>query len=47
VPEAGESWSLSVDMERISPDSSDLLVGAVQVKRLCQVHGFLIKRCLA
>jgi hypothetical protein len=25
VPEAGESWSLSVDIERVSPDSSELL----------------------
>ena len=36
VPLAGESWSLSVDAERIRPDSSDLEVGATQVKRLCQ-----------
>lgn len=35
VPQAGESWSLSVDVERVRPDSSDLLVGAGQVKRLC------------
>jgi hypothetical protein len=35
VPQAGESWSLSVDVERVRPNSSDLLVGAAQVKRLC------------
>ena len=38
VPVAGKAWSLSVDMERVGPDRSDLLVGAVQVKRLCQVR---------
>lgn len=38
VPEAGESWSLSVDSERVSPDSSELLVGAAQVKRLCEIR---------
>lgn len=38
VPEAGESWSLSVAMERVGSDSSDLRVGAAQVKRLCQVR---------
>jgi hypothetical protein len=36
VPEAGQSWSLSVQMVRVSPDSSELLVGAAQVKQLCQ-----------
>jgi hypothetical protein len=38
VPEAGESWSLSVAVERIGSDSSDVRVGAAQVKRLCQVR---------
>jgi hypothetical protein len=38
VPQAGESWSLSVDVERVKPDSSDLLVGATQVKRLCEAR---------
>jgi hypothetical protein len=38
VPEAGESWSLSVASERVSPDSSDLVVGAAQVKRLCEIR---------
>lgn len=38
VPEAGESWSLSVAMERVGSDGSDLRVGAAQVKRLCQVR---------
>jgi hypothetical protein len=38
VPEAGESWSLSVQMERVSPDSSELVVGAAQVKRLCELR---------
>ena len=38
VPEAGESWSLSVEIERVSPDSSELLVGAAQVKRLCEIR---------
>ena len=38
VPEAEESWSLSVAMERVGSDSSDLRVGAAQVQRLCQVR---------
>jgi hypothetical protein len=38
VPQAGESWSLSVDVERVRPDSSDLLVGAAQVRRLCEAR---------
>jgi hypothetical protein len=29
---------LSVDVERVRPDSSDLLVGAAQVKRLCEAR---------
>jgi len=41
VPQAGESWSLSVDVERVRPDSSDLLVGAAQVKRLCEARAGL------
>ena len=38
VPQAGESWSLSVSAERVKPESSDLLVGAAQVKRLCEAR---------
>ena len=38
VPAAGESWSLSVQMARVSPDSSELLVGAAQVTHLCEVR---------
>ena len=38
VPQAGESWSLSVDVERVRADSSDLRVGATQLKRLCQAR---------
>jgi hypothetical protein len=41
VPQAGESWSLSVDVERVRPASSDLLVGAAQLKRLCQARAGL------
>ena len=41
VPQAGESWSLSVDVERVRPDSSDLLVGASQIKRLCEARAGL------
>jgi len=41
VPQAGESWSLSVDVERVRPDSSDLLVGAAQIKRLCEARAGL------
>lgn len=41
VPQAGESWSLSVDVERVRPDSSDLLVGATQIKRLCEARAGL------
>jgi hypothetical protein len=36
VPQAGESWSLSVQMERIRPDRSDILTGIEQVKQLCE-----------
>ena len=42
VPQAGESWSLSVDVARVKPESSDLLVGAAQVKRLCEARAGLI-----
>jgi hypothetical protein len=41
VPQAGESWSLSVAVERVSPDSSDLLVGAAQVRHMCAVRAGL------
>jgi len=41
VPQAGESWSLSVDVERVKPESSDVLVGAAQVKRLCEARAEL------
>ncbi len=41
VPEAGESWSLSVDVERVSPERSELGVGAAQVKRLCEMRAGL------
>jgi len=43
VPQAGESWSLSVDVERVKPESNDLLVGAAQVKRLCTARAGLIE----
>jgi hypothetical protein len=36
VPTSGESWSLSVQIARVSPDSSELLIGAAQVKQLCE-----------
>ena len=41
VPQAGESWSLSVDVERVRPEGSDLLVGAAQLKRLCAARAGL------
>jgi hypothetical protein len=43
VPQAGQSWSLSVSAERVKPESSDLLVGAAQIKRLCQSRRELTK----
>lgn len=36
VPAAGESWSLSVDVQRVKGGASDLSVGVEQVQRLCQ-----------
>lgn len=33
------SWSLSVDVERVSSKKTDLEVGVGQVKRLCQARG--------
>jgi len=39
VPEQNSSWSLSVDVERVSSKQTDLEVGVEQVKRLCQVRG--------
>lgn len=36
VPAAGESWSLSVDVERVKGGATDLSVGVEQVQRLCQ-----------
>ena len=36
VPTSGESWSLSVQIARVSPDRSELLIGAAQVKQLCE-----------
>lgn len=44
VPQAGESWSLSVDVERVRPEGSDLLVGAAQLKRLCAARAGLSER---
>jgi len=41
VPVVGESWSLSVDVVRVTPDSSDISVGIEQVKRLGQVRAGL------
>jgi len=39
VPEANSSWSLSIDVERVSSKQTDLEVGVEQVKRLCQARG--------
>jgi len=38
VPEANGSWSLSIEVERVSSDKTELEVGVEQVKRLCQAH---------
>jgi hypothetical protein len=40
VPEPNSSWSLSLDIERVSSEHTDLEVGVEQVKRLCQVRRF-------
>jgi hypothetical protein len=37
--EPRSSWSLSIDVERVSSKQTDLEVGVEQVKRLCQVRG--------
>ena len=39
VPEASGSWSLSVDVERVPSEKTDLEMGVEQVKRLCQARG--------
>ena len=39
VPEGSNSWSLSVDVERVPSDKTDLEMGVEQVKRLCQTRG--------
>ncbi len=39
VPETNSSWSLSLDVERVSSEQTDLEVGVGQVKRLCQARG--------
>lgn len=39
VPEPNSSWSLSLDVERVSSEQTDLEVGVEQVKRLCQARG--------
>jgi hypothetical protein len=41
VPEAGESWSLSVDVERVKGTATDLTVGIAQIERLCQARAGL------
>jgi len=41
APQAGESWSLSVDVERVKPERRDVLVGAAQLKRLCAARAGL------
>jgi hypothetical protein len=38
TPVAHQSWSLSVDIERVSGQETDLSVGVAQVKRLCQTR---------
>jgi len=42
VPTAGESWSLSVDVQRVRAEETDLTVGVEQVKRLCQVRAAIV-----
>ena len=39
MPEGSNSWSLSVDVERVPSDKTDLEMGVEQVKRLCQTRG--------
>ncbi len=39
VPEPNSSWSLSVDVNRVSSKQTDLEVGVEQVKRLCRARG--------
>ncbi|OGO17897.1 MAG: hypothetical protein A2Z14_14200 [Chloroflexi bacterium RBG_16_48_8] len=39
TPEPRSSWSLSIDVKRISSKQTDQEVGVEQVKRLCQVRG--------
>lgn len=39
VPEPNSSWSLSIDVKRVSSKKTDLEVGVEQVKRLCQARG--------
>jgi hypothetical protein len=39
APAPNSSWSLSIDVERVSSEQTDLEVGVEQVKRLCQVRG--------
>jgi hypothetical protein len=38
VPEGNNSWSLSVDVERVPSKKTDLEIGVGQVKRLCQAR---------
>jgi len=38
TPEPRSSWSLSIDVERVSSEQTDLEVGVEQVKRLCRVR---------
>lgn len=38
VPEASGSWSLSVDVERVPSDKTDMDIGVEQVKRLCHTR---------
>jgi len=42
VPAAGESWSLSVDVERLRGEATDLTVGIEQVRRLCQARAGMV-----
>jgi len=39
MPEQNSSWSLSVDVERVSSKKTSLEVGVEQVKRLCRARG--------
>lgn len=39
TPEPRSSWSLSIDVERVSSKQTDLEVSVEQVKRFCQVRG--------